>query len=29
MNKAAVQEVYGKVSTPRSIAVIEALGLKS
>lgn len=29
MNKAEVQEVYDKVSTPRSISVIEALGLKS
>lgn len=29
MNKAAVQEVYDKVSTPRSIAAIEALGLKA
>lgn len=29
MNKAEVQEVYDKVSTPRSIAAIEALGLKS
>ena len=29
MNKAEVQEVYDKVSTPRTITVIEALGLKS
>lgn len=29
MNKAEVQEVYDKVSTPRTIASIEALGLKS
>lgn len=29
MNKAEVQEVYDKVSTPRTIAAIEALGLKS
>lgn len=29
MNKAEVQEVYDKVSTPRSIAAIEALGLKA
>lgn len=28
MNKAEVQEVYDKVSTPRTITVIEALGLK-
>lgn len=28
MNKAEVQEVYDKVSTPRSISSIEALGLK-
>lgn len=29
MNKAAVQEIYDTVSTPRSISAIEALGLKS
>lgn len=29
MNKAAVQEVYNKVSTPRTISAIEALGLKA
>jgi hypothetical protein len=29
MNKAAVQEVYDKVITPRSITAIETLGLKS
>lgn len=29
MNKSEVQEVYDKVSTPRTITVIEALGLKS
>lgn len=29
MNKAEVQEIYDKVSTPRSISAIEALGLKS
>lgn len=29
MNKAEVQEVYEKVSTPRSISAIEKLGLKS
>lgn len=29
MNKADVQEVYKKVSTPRTITSIEALGLKS
>jgi hypothetical protein len=29
MNKAEVQEVYDKVSTPRTITVIESLGLKS
>ena len=29
MNKAEVQEVYDKVSTPRTITAIEALGLKS
>lgn len=29
MNRLEVQEVYDKVSTPRSIATIEALGLKS
>lgn len=29
MNRLEVQEVYDKVSTPRSISAIEALGLKS
>lgn len=29
MNKAEVQEIYDKVNTPRTIAAIEALGLKS
>ena len=29
MNKAEVQEVYDKVSTPRTITAIETLGLKS
>lgn len=29
MNKLEVQEVYDKVSTPRTISSIEALGLKS
>lgn len=29
MNKAAVQEVFDKVSTPRSISAIEKLGLKA
>lgn len=29
MNKAVVQEVYDKVSTPRTISAIEALGLKA
>lgn len=29
MNKAAVQEVYDKVSTPRAISTIEKLGLKA
>lgn len=29
MNKAEVQEIYDKVSTPRTISAIEALGLKS
>lgn len=29
MNKAAVQEVYDKVITPRTISAIERLGLKS
>lgn len=29
MNKAAVQEIYDKVITPRSITAIETLGLKS
>lgn len=29
MNKAEVQEIYDKVSTPHTITAIEALGLKS
>lgn len=29
MNKSEVQEIYDKVNTPRNIAAIEALGLKS
>ena len=29
MNRLEVQEVYNKVSTPRTISAIEALGLKA